>query len=188
MVPALTFSIFSLRTSSCSDCRLSSALQKGSRWKLLSLSAFKKRQMVTKPIDFGFPPSPALTGWRQQRSDRVFQPPAPGPSFSHFLRGKFSSPKDRSLPGNISRSDVRFTQSIDSFHVFFSHVVFWLPKAFHPPTRKNGKKNRVTVCKRCSSSEAWPARASVNGASNMMGKSQTIVADLDTTEDSAKLK
>ena len=140
MVPALTFSIFSLRTSSCSDCRLSSALQKGSRWKLLSLSAFKKRQMVTKPIDFGFPPSPALTGWRQQRSDRVFQPPAPGPSFSHFLRGKFSSPKDRSLPGNISRSDVRFTQSIDSFHVFFHMLFSGYQRHFIPPREKTEKK------------------------------------------------
>ena len=115
---------------------------------------------------------------RQQRSDRIFQPPAPGTSFSHFFRGRFSSPKDRSLPGNLSRSEVRFTQNIDSFDVFFTCCV-WLPKAFHPPTRKNGKK----PC-HCLQTLQFFRSLTCQGLS----ESQTIVADLDTTEDSAKLK
>ena len=111
---------------------------------------------------------------RQQRSDRIFQPPAPGTSFSHFFRGKFSSPKDRSLPGNLSRSEVRFTQNIDFFHVFFHMLCL-----AHPPTRKNGKKPG-----HCLQTLQFFRSLTCQGLS----ESQTIVADLDTTEDSAKLK
>ena len=95
---------------------------------------FKGESCCQNPQTSVFPPH-----LRRQRSDRIFQPPAPGTSFSHFFRGKFSSPKDRSLPGNLSRSEVRFTQNIDSFHVFF-HMLCLATKGISSPHEKKRKK------------------------------------------------
>lgn len=139
MVPAPTFSIFSLRTSSCSDCRLSSAFQKAQRWKLLSLSAFKKRQMVTKPIDFGFPPSPALTGWRQQRSDRVFQPPAPGPIFSIFW-GEISAVQKIEVSQETFRGPRYASLKILILSMCFFTCCFLATKGISSPHEKKRKK------------------------------------------------
>jgi len=153
----------SVPASSCSDCRLSSAFQKAQRWKLLS-----------KPTDFGFPltcegSSAQTESFSLRRLGRVF----------HIFSGESSAVQKIEVSQETFQGPRYASLKILILSMFFFTCCVWLPKAFHPPTRKNGKK----PC-HCLQTKQFFRSLTCQGLS----ESQTIVADLDTTEDSAKLK